>query len=89
MVKKIKDFFIATGKEIKNGDTTDIYFIRTVEILRKMGKIDTEVSMEITSGKLPHGCHRRTEVDHAIGKLTQLTEALFPKTHPESVEGVR
>ncbi len=55
MVKKIKDFFIATGKEIKNGDTTDIYFIRTVEILRKMGKIDTEVSMEITSGKLPHG----------------------------------
>ncbi len=55
MDKRIRDFFIATDREIKDGETTDIYFIRTVEILKKMGKLDTEVAMEITSGKLPFG----------------------------------
>ena len=54
MGKKVRDFFVATEKEIKKGETTDIYFIRTVEILKNLNKINTDVSMEITSGKLPY-----------------------------------
>lgn len=50
----MKKFLIASDEEIKNGKTTDIYFIRTVEILRKAGLYHTYVDMEITTNKLPH-----------------------------------
>ena len=50
---KEKDFFVAEDNEIKEGLTTDIYFIRTVDILKKMGMDKTDVSMEITANKLP------------------------------------
>lgn len=50
---KERDFFIATPEEIRKGLTTDIYFIRTVNILRKLNMEGTNVAMEITSGNLP------------------------------------
>lgn len=52
---KDREFLISREEEIKKGYTTDIYFLRTEEILKGVGKIDTNVKMEITSGSLPHG----------------------------------
>ena len=39
--------------EIKSGETTDIYFVRTKEILEKEGLSDLRVTAEITTGSLP------------------------------------
>ncbi|HBG08544.1 MAG: nicotinate phosphoribosyltransferase [Limnochordia bacterium] len=39
--------FSATHEEIKQGLTTDIYFVKTKEILQKMGRDDAEVVAEI------------------------------------------
>ncbi len=50
-----RKFLIAYEDEIKSGKTTDIYFVRTVKILDKLGLSSTNVKMEITSGKLPFG----------------------------------
>lgn len=52
-ITKDRRFLIAKDKEILEGKTTDIYFVRTYEILKKTGKLNTPVTMEITSGKLP------------------------------------
>jgi len=35
---KERDFFIATADEIRAGKTTDVYFQRTLDILKKAGK---------------------------------------------------
>ncbi len=48
-------FWIAREDEIKKGETTDIYFIRTVNILKNDNLDRTKVSMEITTGELPYG----------------------------------
>ncbi len=50
-----REFLISREDEIKRGETTDIYFLRTEKILKETGKIDTNVKMEISSGSLPHG----------------------------------
>ncbi len=47
-------FYIAKEEEIKKGKTTDIYFIRTVDILRKEGFDDIKVWAEITTSGLPY-----------------------------------
>jgi len=52
MVKLMKRFHIATDEEIKSGLTSDIYYIRTKEVLEKKN-MDKEVTAEITAGKLP------------------------------------
>ncbi len=52
---KDREFLISKEDEIKKGLTTDIYFIRTEKILRSIGKLDTNVKMEISSGGLPKG----------------------------------
>lgn len=44
-------FFSATGIEIEQGLTSDIYFIRTRDLLQSMGLADTEVTAEIFSSK--------------------------------------
>jgi len=44
---------IASAQEIKSGKTTDIYFERAVQILKKE-KIRKKVSVEIIAKKLPH-----------------------------------
>ncbi len=48
-------FYIADPDDIKKGRTTDIYFMRTVEVLKKDGKDKVHVDMEITTNKLPYG----------------------------------
>ncbi len=45
-------FHIATGEEIKKGKTTDIYFSRAKEVLKKKG-IDRRVVAECTASSLP------------------------------------
>jgi nicotinate phosphoribosyltransferase len=47
-----KLFFTAADEEIKKGETTDIYFRRTKEILQAK-KVNKEVIAEVTCGKLP------------------------------------
>ncbi|MBU7036001.1 MAG: nicotinate phosphoribosyltransferase [Theionarchaea archaeon] len=48
-----KLFFVASDEEIKNGKTTDIYFERTEEILRKKA-ISKSVAAEVTCGGIPN-----------------------------------
>lgn len=43
--------FSADGTEIVEGWTTDIYFVKTREILRGLGLDNTEVTVEVFSGK--------------------------------------
>lgn len=46
-------FHIASDKEIKLGETTDIYFIRTKQVLNAKGLKNTPVVAEVTSSRLP------------------------------------
>jgi nicotinate phosphoribosyltransferase len=48
-------FHVALDEEVKNGGTTDIYFVRTEEILKNKGLEKVEVVTEVTTGKLPRG----------------------------------
>jgi nicotinate phosphoribosyltransferase len=48
-------FHVASPEEIKGGETTDIYFQRTMEVLKAIGKEKTKVVMEVTTGGLPKG----------------------------------
>lgn len=50
-----RDFFVATEDEIRSGRTTDVYFVRTLDILKKAGKDRTPVVAEATTGGLPNG----------------------------------
>jgi nicotinate phosphoribosyltransferase len=47
-------FHTASSKEIKEGNITDVYFTRTLEIL-KAKKIDKRVKVEFIAKKLPPG----------------------------------
>ncbi|MDW7971222.1 MAG: nicotinate phosphoribosyltransferase [Nitrososphaerota archaeon] len=49
---KLRRFHIATDEEIKSGLTSDIYYIRTKEIIEKKN-MNREVVAEISVGKLP------------------------------------
>ncbi len=53
--EKDRDFYLATEEEIHAGKTTDVYFLRTLEILKKAGREKTVVDAEITTGGLPNG----------------------------------
>lgn len=46
-VEEDRLFFSATHEEIKQGATTDIYFIKTMEILKYMGLENTDVVAEV------------------------------------------
>ncbi|RLI20440.1 nicotinate phosphoribosyltransferase [Candidatus Bathyarchaeota archaeon] len=48
-------FHIASDEEIKKGETTDIYFVRTKQILEAKGLDKVHVVAEITPGELPGG----------------------------------
>jgi nicotinate phosphoribosyltransferase len=54
MANKVRDFYLATPEEIRAGRTTDVYFLRTLDILRKAGKDRTPVVAEVTTGGLPN-----------------------------------
>lgn len=47
-------FHIASEEEIRRGGTTDVYFMRTKEILQAKGLADINVVMEATAGELPN-----------------------------------
>src|SRR5438132_2018537 len=49
----MRRFQVASDDEIKNAETTDVYFTRTKEILEKEGLSDLHVTAEITTGSLP------------------------------------
>ncbi len=49
----MRRFQVATDDEIKNAETTDVYFTRTKEILEKEGLSDLRATAEITTGSLP------------------------------------
>jgi len=46
-------FHVATDDEIRSGRTTDIYFVRTMEVLRAKGREGVRVVAEVTAGRLP------------------------------------
>ena len=46
-------FHIATDDEIRAGRTTDIYFVRTREVLKAKGRDGIRVVAEVTAGRLP------------------------------------
>lgn len=46
-IEKDREFFSATHEEIKNAWTTDVYFLRTQDILSYLGVQDKIVTAEI------------------------------------------
>jgi nicotinate phosphoribosyltransferase len=46
-------FHYATDEEIKKGETTDVYFVRTKKVLEARGLEKLKVVAEVTSGKFP------------------------------------
>ncbi|RLF15552.1 MAG: nicotinate phosphoribosyltransferase [Thermoprotei archaeon] len=48
-------FHIATDEEIKRGETTDVYFVRTKDILKAKGYDKVKVVAEVTVSSLPEG----------------------------------
>jgi nicotinate phosphoribosyltransferase len=50
----MRQFNVATDEEIRSGKTSDIYYIRTKDILEAKGA-DKPVAAEVTAGKLPSG----------------------------------
>src|SRR2546426_3751538 len=48
-----REFYVATPEEIRSGQTSDIYFFRTLDVLKKAGKHRTRVLMETTVQALP------------------------------------
>lgn len=67
----MRKFFISTEEEISEGKTTDIYFVRTVEILEKKG-IRKKVAMEVRTKSFPEG--RRWGVLVGIQEVVNLLE---------------
>jgi len=51
----VRPFHYATGEEIKRGETTDIYFVRTKQILEAKNLDKIRAVPEVTSGELPEG----------------------------------
>src|SRR5437899_3177397 len=92
---KGRDFYIATSEEIKAGKTTDVYFLRTLDILKKAGKDRTSVIAEVTAGNLPSGwpwgvfCGVEEAVHLLQGKSVSLWSlpegSLFP---PRTARGI-
>jgi nicotinate phosphoribosyltransferase len=52
-MKKVNSFHIASAEDVIGGKTTDIYFARTLQILRAK-KIDKHVVAEVRAKELPH-----------------------------------
>ena len=87
---------MATDDEIKNAETTDVYFTRTKEILEKEGLSDLKVTAEITPGSLPRNWE--WGILAGVEEAARLLEGIpidvhsFPEGtlfHSSDVEGVR
>src|SRR5438034_724509 len=83
-----RDSYVATPEEIRDGRTTDVYFLRTLDSLKKAGKDRTRVVAEVTAGTLPNGwpwgilCGVEEAVHLLAGKAVSLWSlpegSLFP-----------
>jgi len=51
----VRLFYYADDSEIKGGKTTDIYFVRTKQVLEAKGLSRVQVLAEVTPGGLPNG----------------------------------
>ena len=49
------DFLYALPEDIREGRTTDVYFERTVRVLKAKGLADVEVYAEVTASSMPRG----------------------------------
>ena len=49
----MRAFHSASHEQIKRAETTDIYFVRTKQVLEAKGLAQTHVTAEVTPGKLP------------------------------------
>jgi len=92
----LRRFQVATEEEIKNAETTDVYFTRTKEILEKEGLSDLLVAAEITTGSLPKAWE--WGILAGVEEAAHLLEGLpidvhsFPEGtlfHSSDTEGVR
>jgi nicotinate phosphoribosyltransferase len=92
----MRRFQVATDEEIKNAETTDVYFTRTKEILEKEGLSDLRVTAEITTGSLPRNWE--WGILAGVDEAAHLLEGVpidvhsFPEGtlfHSSDVEGVR
>ncbi|HIE34340.1 MAG TPA: nicotinate phosphoribosyltransferase [Candidatus Altiarchaeales archaeon] len=70
-MKENKIFYTATNREIKKGETTDVYFRRTKKILEKKN-ISRRVIAEVTTGGFPRNW--RWAVLCGIGEIANLFE---------------
>ncbi|UCH02807.1 MAG: nicotinate phosphoribosyltransferase, partial [Candidatus Bathyarchaeota archaeon] len=89
-------FHIASDEAIKRGNTTDIYFIRTEEIIRAKRLDSTTVLAEVTVGALPRNCSWAVltgieEEAHLLNGLPVDVDAMPEGTvfHPRDINGVR
>src|SRR5438132_3551093 len=91
-----RKFHTATDEQIKNAETSDVYFERTKEILEKEGLSDIHVTAEITTGSLPKNWE--WGILAGIEEASHLLEGLpvdvhsFPEGtlfHSSDLEGVR
>ncbi len=90
-----RDFYIATADEIRAGRTTDIYFVRTLDVLKKAGRSQTNVVAEVTTGALPNNwpwgifCGLEEVVHLLVGKAVSLWALpegrLFPPKTPRGI----
>jgi nicotinate phosphoribosyltransferase len=92
----LRKFHTATDDEIKTAATTDIYFVRTKEILEKEGLSDLKVTAEVTTGSLPRNWS--WAVLAGVEETARLLEGLpldvssFPEGtlfHPHDQFGIR
>jgi nicotinate phosphoribosyltransferase len=92
----LRKFQVASEDEIKNAETTDVYFTRTKEILEKEGLSDLRVTAEITTGSLPKNWE--WGILAGVEEAAHLLEGVpidvrsFPEGtlfHSSDVEGVR
>jgi len=92
----LRKFQVASEDEIKNAETTDVYFTRTKEILEKEGLSDLHVTAEITTGSLPRNWE--WGILAGVEEAALLLEGVptdihsFPEGtlfHSSDVEGVR
>src|SRR5205809_324808 len=90
-----RDFYIATADEIRAGRTTDIYFVRTLDILKKAGRSRANVVAEVTTGALPNSwpwgifCGLEEVVHLLEGKAVSLWAlpegSVFPPKTPRGI----
>jgi len=92
----LRKFQVASDDEIKNAETTDVYFTRTKEILEKEGLSNLHVTAEITTGSLPKNWE--WGILAGVEEAAYLLEGVpievhsFPEGtlfHSSDVEGVR